>query len=58
MRVVKPFFLAASTKKAIATLKLLKNKYNHFALEDSNVVVVLVGDGTVLSLINHKNYLG
>ncbi len=57
MKVVKPHFLAANSKKASDTLKLLKNKYNSFSLKEANVVVVLGGDGTMLSLINNQKYL-
>ena len=57
MKVVKPYFLAANSKKAQDTLKSLKLKYKYYTLENSNVVVVLGGDGTMLSLINHKEFL-
>ena len=57
MRKIKPFFLAAKSKKAQFTLKLLLKKYNNYDLKDSNVVVVLGGDGTILSLINNTAYL-
>ena len=57
MKIIKPFFLAAKSKKARDALELLKNKYTNFSLKNCNVVVVLGGDGTMLSLINHSNYL-
>lgn len=57
MKTVKPFFLAAKSKKAINTLKLLKQNYSSFTLKDANVVIVLGGDGTILSLINDSVYL-
>ncbi len=57
MKIVKPFFLAAKSKKAQSTLKLLSLKYNHFSLKEANVVVVLGGDGTILSLIHDTIYL-
>ena len=57
MRIVKPFFLAAQNIKAQKALKLLKNKYSNFQLKNSNVIVVLGGDGSILSLINNKEYL-
>ena len=57
MKTVKPFFLAAENIKAQKAAKLLKRKYTNFALEHSNVIVVLGGDGSILSLINNKEYL-
>ncbi|MAI02278.1 MAG: NAD kinase [Rickettsiales bacterium] len=57
MKTVKPFFLAANSKKAQDTLKILKKKYSNFSLLNANVVVVLGGDGTILSLINDSVYL-
>ncbi len=57
MKNVKPFFLAANSKKANDALKLLKKKYTNFTLENSNVLIVLGGDGTMLSLINYSHYL-
>ena len=53
----KTFFLAAENIKAQKAAKLLKRKYTNFALEHSNVIVVLGGDGSILSLINNKEYL-
>ena len=52
MKKIKPFFLAAKSKKAQHTLKVLSQKYNNYNLKESNIVVVLGGDGTILSLIN------
>ena len=57
MRVVKPFFLAAENVKAQKAVKYLKSKYASFKLEQANVIVVLGGDGSILSLINNKEYL-
>ena len=57
MKKIKPFFLAAKSKKAQHTLKLLSQKYNNYNLKESNIVVVLGGDGTILSLINDEVYL-
>ena len=57
MKKIKPFFLAAKSKKAQHTLKVLSQKYNNYALKEANTVVVLGGDGTILSLINDKVYL-
>ena len=57
MRTVKPFFLAAENTKAQKAIKLLKKKYTKFELKDSNVIVVLGGDGSILSLINNNEYL-
>ncbi len=57
MKKIKPFFLAAKSKKAEHTLKLLSQKYNNYNLKESNIVVVLGGDGTILSLINDEVYL-
>ena len=57
MKKIKPFFLAAKSKKAQHTLKLLSKKYNNYNLKESNIVVVLGGDGTILSLINDEVYL-
>ena len=52
MKKIKPFFLAAKSKKSQHTLKVLSQKYNNYALKEANTVVVLGGDGTILSLIN------
>ncbi len=57
MKKIKPFFLAAKSKKAQQTLKVLLQKYNNYDLKEANIVVVLGGDGTILSLINHEVYL-
>ena len=57
MRVVKPFFLAAENVKAQKAVKYLKSKYASFKLEQANVIVVLGGDGSILSLINNKESL-
>ena len=57
MKKIKPFFLAAKSKKAQHTLKVLSQKYNNYALKEANIVVVLGGDGTILSLINDEVYL-
>ena len=57
MKKIKPFFLAAKSKKAQHTLKVLSQKYNNYALKEANTVVVLGGDGTILSLINDEVYL-
>ena len=57
MSVVKPFFLAAQNIKAQKALKLLINKYANYELSKSNVIVVLGGDGSILSLINNREYL-
>ncbi|MEC8099805.1 MAG: NAD kinase [Pseudomonadota bacterium] len=57
MRVVKPFFLAAQNSKAQKALKLLESKYTYYNLKSSNIIVVLGGDGSILSLINNSEYL-
>ena len=57
MIAIKPFFLAAQNIKAQKALKLLKKKYVNYELKKSNVIVVLGGDGSILSLINNKDYL-
>ena len=57
MKKIKPFFLAAKSKKAQHTLKVLSQKYNNYDLKVANIVVVLGGDGTILSLINDEVYL-
>ena len=57
MRNIKPFFLSSKKIKAKKALKILKKKYKHYPLEDANVVIVLGGDGTILSLINDKNFI-
>ena len=57
MKKIKPFFLAAKSKKAHNTLKLLSQKYHNYNLKEANTVVVLGGDGTILSLINDEIYL-
>ena len=57
MKKIKPFFLAAKSKKAQHTLKILSQKYHSHSLNEANVVVVLGGDGTILSLINDEVYL-
>ena len=57
MKKIKPFFLAAKSKKAQHTLKVLSQKYSNYDLKEANTVVVLGGDGTILSLINDEVYL-
>ena len=57
MIAIKPFFLAAQNIKAQKALKLLENKYSKYELKNANVIVVLGGDGSILSLINNKEYL-
>ena len=57
MKKIKPFFLAAKSRKAQHTLKFLSQKYNNYDLKEANIVVVLGGDGTILSLINDEVYL-
>ena len=57
MKIVKPFFLAANNNKAQNAIRLLQNKYDTYELKNSNVIVVLGGDGSILSLINNKEYL-
>ena len=57
MKKIKPFFLAAKSKKAQHTLKVLSQKYSNYNLKEANIVVVLGGDGTILSLINDEVYL-
>ena len=54
MKTIKPFFLCAKTKKALEAEKVLKKKYKYYSLEKANIVVVLGGDGLILSLINHE----
>jgi NAD+ kinase len=57
MKNIKPFFLSSKKTKAIKALKTLEKKYKHYPLEEANVVIVLGGDGTILSLINDKNFI-
>ena len=57
MKNIKPFFLSSKKIKAKKALKILEKKYTHYPLEEDNVVVVLGGDGTVLSLINNNNFI-
>ena len=57
MKAIKPYFFAKASKKAQAALRSLSSKYKCFSLNDSNVIVVLGGDGSILSLINHKIFL-
>ena len=57
MKIVKPFFLAANNNKAQNAIRLLQKKYDTYELKNSNVIVVLGGDGSILSLINNKEYL-
>lgn len=57
MKKIKPFFLASKSKKAHNTLKVLSRKYHNYNLKEANTVVVLGGDGTILSLINDEIYL-
>ena len=45
MKKIKPFFLAAKSKKAQHTLKVLSQKYNNYALKEANIVVA--GQGFV-----------
>ena len=40
MKTIKPFFLAAKSKKAQQTLKVLLKKYNNYDLKEANIVVV------------------
>ena len=56
MKIIKPFFFAAENKKAQKALNLLKKKYTNYSLDSANVIVVLGGDGSILSLINNKEY--
>ena len=56
MKILKPYFHSADTKKAkIAMLSLIK-KYKKYKLKDSNIIVVLGGDGTILSMINNEKF--
>ena len=57
MKIVKPHFFAANTKKAKSALIALSKIYKNHTLKESNIVVVLGGDGTILSLINDEEYL-
>ena len=56
MNVIKPFFFAAENNKAQKALNILKKKYSNYPLKKANVIVVLGGDGSILSLINNKEY--
>ena len=56
MKLIKPFFFAAENNKAQKALTMLKSKYSSYTLKNSNVIVVLGGDGSILSLINNKEY--
>ena len=56
MKLIKPFFFAAENNKAQKALTILKKKYSSYTLKNSNVIVVLGGDGSILSLINNKEY--
>ena len=57
MKTIKPFFLCAKTKKALEAEKVLKKKYKYYSLEKANIVVVLGGDGLILSLINDEVFI-
>ena len=48
-------FVSSNDKNAKKSLSLLKKKYKHHTLKDANLIVVLGGDGTILSSL-HKNY--
>ena len=54
---IKPFFLSSKKIKAKKALKILQKKYKHYSLKEANVVIVLGGDGTILSLINDKSFI-
>ncbi len=56
MKNIKPFFFAAKNNKAQKAISLLKKKYISYSLKNCNVIVVLGGDGSILSLINDKEY--
>ena len=57
MKNIKPFFLSSKKIKAKKALQILQKKYKHYSLEEANVVIVLGGDGTILSLINNNNFI-
>lgn len=57
MRNIKPFFLSSKKTKAQKALKILEKKYFPYPLKEANVVVVLGGDGTMLSLINNNSFI-
>ena len=49
-------FISSDDEKAKESLSVLKKKYKHYKLKDANLIVVLGGDGTILSSL-HKNYM-
>tara|TARA_A100000164_G_scaffold96442_1_gene83761 strand:+ start:145 stop:912 length:768 start_codon:yes stop_codon:yes gene_type:complete len=57
MKTVKPFFFATKNTKAQKALAQLKENYTNYDLKRANVIVVLGGDGSILSLINNQEYL-
>ena len=57
MKNIKPFFLSSKKIKAQKALKILEKKYKHYSLKEANVVIVLGGDGTMLSLINDNSFI-
>ena len=57
MAEIKPYFFAKATKKAQTALQKLTKKYKTYSIKEANVIVVLGGDGSILSLINEKFYL-
>ena len=56
MKLLKPYFHAANTNKAQRALSKISKKYKKYSLIESNVIIVLGGDGTILSLINNEKY--
>ena len=52
MKNIKPFFLAAKSKKAQHTLKVLSQKYNNYNLKESNIEL----DRKTLSLLAFNDF--
>ena len=55
MKFNKPYFIASTNKEAQEQKKILVSKYGDFAMNDSDVLIVLGGDGFMLQAI--KDYM-
>ncbi len=58
MNNIKISFKASKTNNAQKALKILQNQYESYPYKDSNVLVVLGGDGLILSLLKDKKNFG
>lgn len=52
---LKIFFISSESKSAKNSLKTLKNIYGNYPIKEANIIVVLGGDGTILSSV-HRYY--